>query len=233
MKIIELKDITKTYAMGSVSVEALKGVSLSIEQGDFVAVAGSSGAGKTTIMNMIGLVDSPTMGEIIIDNQSVTSLSDRELTKLRLKSLGFIFQSFNLIPVLSVYENIELPLLVGNSMADRRDRKAFVDYLIDEVGLTGRRNHKPSELSGGQRQRVAIARALVTRPKIVIADEPTANLDSQTGETILNLMKEINRTHDTTFVFSTHDNVIRDMADHVITLRDGAILSEERKKVLL
>ncbi|MBN2656530.1 MAG: ABC transporter ATP-binding protein [Spirochaetales bacterium] len=225
MNIIELKNITKTYAMGQVSVEALKGVSLSIAKGDFVAVSGPSGAGKTTIMNMIGLVDEPTDGEVCIDGSSVSGLSDRELTELRHRKLGFIFQSFNLMPVLNVFENIELPLLIGKDIPSRKERVEFVDYLVGEVGLTRWRGHRPSELSGGQRQRVAIARALVTRPEIVIADEPTANLDSATGESILNLMKEINRERQTTFVFSTHDGTIRNMADQVIQLHDGRVVS--------
>jgi len=231
MKVIELDNITKTYPMGHVTVNALKGVTLSIHEGDFVAVAGPSGAGKTTIMNMIGLVDQPTSGNIAIGGKSVSELTDSELTRMRHEYLGFIFQTFNLLPVLNVFENIELPLLIGKEFPRKKERIQWIDYLLEEVGLTRWKKHKPSELSGGQRQRVAIARALVTKPQIVIADEPTANLDSETGEMILSLMKKINSEQKTTFVFSTHDAVIRGMADHVIQLKDGKILSEERTSI--
>ena len=224
--IVNLTEITKTYQMGQVEVHALKGIDLSIREGDFVAVAGPSGAGKTTIMNMIGLVDQPTAGTVEIAGQNCSGLSDRALTDLRRELLGFIFQSFNLIPVLNVRENIELPLLLGDDPLPKGERDDWVDYLIEEVGLTSWRTHRPGELSGGQRQRVAIARALAGKPRIVIADEPTANLDTETGEAILSLMKQINKEQNTTFIFSTHDEVIRQMADHVVLLRDGMIQKE-------
>jgi len=228
MEIAELKNVKKIYPMGQVMVEALKGINLSIEKGDFVAVAGPSGAGKTTIMNMIGLVDSPSEGEVFIDDQLVTGRGDRRRTELRHQYLGFIFQSFNLLPVLNVFENIEIPLLIGKNYPSKKERTKMIDYLLDEVGLAQWKKHRPAELSGGQRQRVAIARALVTKPEIVIADEPTANLDSETGERILDLMKSINKEHKTTFIFSTHDEKIKQMADHVVYLRDGLVSSEEK-----
>ena len=229
MNQIILKQITKTYSLGSVAVPALKGVSLNIRKADFVAVAGPSGSGKTTMMNIIGLIDTPTSGILTIEGRDVSDLSRKERTLLRGETLGFIFQSFNLISVLSVYENIELPLTIGRNPVSAAQRHEIVVKLIDEVSLAGRENHRPSELSGGQQQRVAVARALVKNPPIVIADEPTANLDSETGHNILELMKRINREHGTTFIFSTHDPVIREMADHVVHLHDGLIINEERK----
>jgi len=227
--IVNIKDLWKIYPMGSLEVQALKGVNLQIVEGEFVSVAGPSGSGKTTLMNIIGLIDSFSRGSLAINGKEIVSRNRRELARLRRELLGFIFQSFNLLPVLNVFENVELPLIIsgkGGTKAERRDR---VDYLLEEVGLAERKKHIPTELSGGQQQRVAIARALVTRPRIVIADEPTANLDSATGEKVLSLMKEINRTEKTTFIFSTHDPQIWQMADHVIFLHDGLIKSEERR----
>jgi putative ABC transport system ATP-binding protein len=227
--IVSIKDIWKIYPMGNLEVEALKGVSLQIAEGEFVSVAGPSGSGKTTLMNIIGLIDSFNRGSLLINSMEIKNQSRRELAKLRRDLLGFIFQSFNLLPVLNVFENVELPLIIsgkGGSKAERRDR---VNYLLEEVELADRRKHIPTELSGGQQQRVAIARALVTNPRIVIADEPTANLDSGTGEKVLSLMKDINRTEKTTFIFSTHDPEIWQMADHVVFLHDGLIKSEERR----
>ncbi len=215
--------------MGEVSVEALKGIDLSIQKGDFVSVVGHSGAGKTTIMNVIGLIDKPTSGSVRISGQEVTALGDREVTELRHTSLGFIFQSFNLLPVLDVAENVELPLLLGKKYPPKKEREERVEHLLEEVGLADRMRHRPGELSGGQLQRVAIARALVTNPPIVIADEPTANLDSQTSENILRLMLKMNEEHKTTFIFSTHDMVIKELAVHVISLKDGLIVGEEKK----
>lgn len=229
MAIIELKDVKKTYPLGKVQVEAVKGVSFCIERGDFISIAGPSGSGKTTILNMIGLIDTPTSGEVYIEGQPISGLNDRQLTTLRHDTIGFIFQSFNLIPVLNVYENIEFPMLLGKSAMNKQERDDWIRYLINEVGLSDWIRHKPNELSGGQRQRVAIARALVTKPKIVLADEPTANLDSTTGEQIIELMKKINRELDTTFIFSTHDIKIVDIADHVIRLRDGLVTENYRK----
>jgi len=221
--IIEAKDVRKVYPLGKVEVEAVKGVSFSIEKGDFISIAGPSGSGKSTILNMIGLIDTPTSGEVYIEGKPISGLSDKQLTTLRHETIGFIFQSFNLIPVLNVYENVEFPLLLGKEKMGKGERKDWIDFLIAEVGLDQWRNHRSNELSGGQRQRVAIARALVGKPAIVMADEPTANLDSQNGEQILELMKKINQDMNTTFIFSTHDAKIVGMADHVIRLRDGLV----------
>ncbi len=230
MEIIRLEGVSKTYQMGKVTVPALSGVSLSLLEGDFVAIAGPSGSGKTTILNLIGLIDRPTAGTVTVTDKSTLRMTNAELTKMRRKVLGFIFQSFNLIAGLNVTENVELPLLIGASPMKKRERKDWVDYLLSEVGLTDRKTHRPRELSGGQQQRVAIARALAAKPKIVIADEPTANLDSKTGQTILTLMKKINAEQKTTFIFSTHDTVIHAMADHVVLLKDGAIETEYKRQ---
>jgi putative ABC transport system ATP-binding protein len=227
---IFLHNLRKTYPLGKITVEALNGINLEISAGDFAAVAGPSGSGKTTMMNIIGLIDSPTGGIVRINGRETSSLNRRELTRMRRDLIGFVFQSFNLLPVLTVFENVELPLTLGAGTLDKAEQKERVEYLLDEVGLLDRRRHKPSELSGGQQQRAAIARALVTRPRIVIADEPTANLDSATGEKVLTLMKKINREEGTTFIFSTHDPDIWKLANHVIFLRDGSIESEELRE---
>jgi putative ABC transport system ATP-binding protein len=229
MTIVELKDVQKVYPLGQTEVHAVRGVSFEIQKGDFISLAGPSGSGKTTILNLIGCIDTPTQGTVRINGMATERMSDSEITSLRHGALGFIFQSFNLIPVLNVYENIEFPLLLGRSGMGRKEKTEWIDFLIQEVGLEAWRNHRPSELSGGQRQRVAIARALAARPQIVLADEPTANLDSKTGEGIIALMKKINRDRDTTFVFSTHDSSIVDIADHVIRLQDGMVVSDQRK----
>jgi putative ABC transport system ATP-binding protein len=228
MSIIEIVEARKTYPLGKVQVEAVKGVGFCIERGDFISIAGPSGSGKTTILNMIGLVDRPSAGEVIIEGKPTSKLNDKALTTLRHETLGFIFQSFNLIPVLNVRENIEFPLLLGARKFQKKEAAEWIDFLIEEVGLTNWKDHKSNELSGGQRQRVAIARALVTKPKIVLADEPTANLDSTTGEQIIDLMKKINRDMGTTFIFSTHDAKIVGIADHVIRLRDGLVTENVR-----
>jgi len=230
MSIIELSEVRKTYPLGKTEVQAVKGVSFRIERGDFISIAGPSGSGKTTILNMIGLVDRPSGGEVLIEGKPTSKLADRELTTLRHETLGFIFQSFNLIPVLNVRENVEFPLLLGAKRQPKKEAAEWVDFLIEEVGLTDWKGHRSNELSGGQRQRVAIARALVTKPKIVLADEPTANLDSATGEQIIELMKKINRDLETTFIFSTHDAKIVDIADHVVRLRDGLVTENFRRE---
>ncbi|MFP4363033.1 MAG: ABC transporter ATP-binding protein [Spirochaetia bacterium] len=229
MGIIRLEDVRKVYPLGKVEVEAVKGVSFEIEKGDFISIAGPSGSGKTTILNMIGCIDTPTDGKVEINGTVTNGLSDKEITRLRHNVIGFIFQSFNLIPVLNVYENIEFPLLLDKNKMSKEETQKWINYLIEEVGLTEWKNHRPNELSGGQRQRVAIARALATKPQIVLADEPTANLDSTTGEAIIELMKKINREQETTFIFSTHDPSIVSIADHVIRLHDGLVSSEERR----
>ena len=208
--------------MGSIEVQALKGVSLEIEEGEFVCIAGRSGSGKTTLMNIIGLIDNFDRGSLVINGCAIKNQSRKELAKLRREFIGFIFQSFNLLPVLNVFENVEIPLIIAKK-GNKEERRQRVNYLLEEVELADRSGHIPAELSGGQQQRVAVARALVTKPRIVIADEPTANLDSATGEKVLSLMKKINREEKTTFIFSTHDSDIWKMADKIIFLHDGLI----------
>jgi putative ABC transport system ATP-binding protein len=221
--IVQVQDVSKNYTLGTFVVHALRGISLDVEAGEFLAIAGPSGSGKTTLLNLIGCVDTPTGGQVAIAGQSTGRMSERQLTRLRLHTIGFIFQSFNLVSVLSVFQNVELPLLLQRS-ASAKERRQRVRALLDRVGIAEYAKHRPSELSGGQRQRVAIARALVTRPQLVLADEPTANLDSVTGTNILDLMKELNRTEKTTFIFSTHDARVWAYASSVVRLADGQIL---------
>ena len=228
MAVITLNNVKKIYPLGKTEVKAVNGVSFNMEKGDFISIAGPSGSGKSTILNMIGCIDTPTEGQVKILGKDTGKLNDRELTDLRHRVIGFIFQSFNLIPVLNVYENIEFPLLLGKTFKSKRNNKDWIDHLIREVGLENWRNHRPNELSGGQMQRVAIARALAVKPQIVLADEPTANLDSTTGQTIVELMKKISEEVGTTFVFSTHDKSIVEIADHIIRLKDGLIIEEKR-----
>jgi putative ABC transport system ATP-binding protein len=226
--IVELSGVGKDYPLGEVVVRALCDVDLAIGQGEFTVVAGPSGSGKTTLLNLIGCMDTPTRGEVRVDGQSIGALSDRGLTRLRRHKLGFIFQSFNLIPVLDVYRNVQFPLLLqGGLSAAERDRR--VRAIIDDVGLTPQLRQHPHELSGGQRQRVAIARALVARPRIVLADEPTANLDSVTGLAIIDLMRDINARHQTTFIFSTHDARVMEHARRIVRLVDGRVADDEVK----
>ena len=228
MAVVELKGVKKHYMLGDTRVEALRGVYLEIDKGEFLAVAGPSGSGKSTMLNMFGCIDTPTEGVVRIDGLDVEGLGDKELTRYRREKIGFIFQSFNLIPVLDVYENIEFPLLLRRSLS-RKEREERVMRFIEEVGLQDRIKNKPNELSGGQRQRVAIARALVAEPLIVLADEPTANLDSETGIRIVELMRRINEEDRTTFVFSTHDAHIMREARRVVNILDGRIVSGEAR----
>ncbi len=220
---VRIENVSKVYPLGKTSVQALKNIELAIQEGEFTTIAGPSGCGKSTLLNLIGCMDTPTTGEVYVEGQPISQLKDKELTRLRLEKLGFIFQSFNLIPVLTVYQNIEFPLLIHGGFT-KKERAARIDALMEEVGLQPQAQQKSNELSGGQRQRVAIARALVTQPRIVLADEPTANLDSATGERIIDLMKTINRTHKTTFIFSTHDPQVMKQASRVVRLKDGAVL---------
>lgn len=224
--IIELKEVNKDYPLGKLTVHALKSINLIIEQGEFTVVMGPSGSGKTTLLNLIGCMDKPTSGDVLINGLSTKNMNDRKLTNLRLYNLGFIFQNFNLIPVLNVFQNVEFPLLLqGKYSKCERERK--VKEIVERVGLTEQLNQRPNELSGGQRQRVAIARALVGNPHIVLADEPTANLDSVTGLSIIDLMREINRETKTTFIFSTHDLKVMEHAKRIIKLLDGTIESDQ------
>jgi putative ABC transport system ATP-binding protein len=220
---IELIGVVKEYELGKTKVEALRGVSLKIEKGEFTSLVGPSGSGKTTLLNVAGLLDKATSGEVLVDGVEVGSLPSRELAGLRGEKIGFIFQGFNLVPVFDVYENIELSLILAKSPGSRREWKDRITRVIDEVGLSELATHKPSELSGGQRQRVAIARALVKRPRIILADEPTANLDSKTAFSIIELMRALNDEENTTFVFSTHDDRVLKYARRVLRIEDGEI----------
>ncbi|MBM4352322.1 MAG: ABC transporter ATP-binding protein [Deltaproteobacteria bacterium] len=222
--VVVLENVSKEYPLGKLVVPALKDVSLSIGAGEFVSIAGPSGSGKTTLLNLVGCVDTPTSGVVRVDGLDIGRLSERELTRLRLEKLGFIFQSFNLIAVLDTFQNVEFPLLLQGKLSHRERRDVVVE-LLERVGLGKHARHRPNELSGGQRQRVAIARALVTRPRIVLADEPTANLDTGTGASIVDLMKSINETQGTTFIFSTHDARVMKHADRVVRLEDGRVVS--------
>jgi len=224
---ISMSDLSRVYQSGDTQVQALDRVSLDIDQGEFLAIAGPSGSGKTTLLNIIGCIDSADQGQLNIDNINVTSIEPKNLAGFRRKKLGFIFQSFNLIPVLTAYENVALVLnLLDIPEQEIRTRTMA---LLDEVGLQGLENRRPAKLSGGQQQRVAIARALIKNPSIVLADEPTANLDSKNGNDVLNLMKAMNQKYNTTFIFSTHDQMVMDYASRLVQLHDGAIHSDERR----
>jgi putative ABC transport system ATP-binding protein len=224
--IVAVENVSKIYQLCKTEVPALRGVSLEIGRGEFLSIAGPSGSGKTTLLNMVGCVDTPTSGRVVVDGQDTKDLSERALTDLRLHRIGFIFQTFNLVQVLSVHQNVEFPLLLQGGLT-RKERSRRVASLLEAVGLAAHARHRPSELSGGQRQRVAVARALVTNPPLVLADEPTANLDSQTGGTIIDLMKDMNARDGTTFIFSTHDPKVMAHATAVIRIADGLITSRE------
>ena len=229
MSLLTLKDITKIYQQGEIAVPALRGINLEIETGEFTTVFGPSGSGKTTLLNVIGCLDKPTEGEIYFNSNNIADLSKKELSIVRRKNIGFVFQSYNLIPVLTAYENVEfaVKILEHLSQADIHDK---VMHILDLVGLEGLENRKPNELSGGQKQRVAIARALVKEPKLVLADEPSANLDSDTSEEVLQVMLKMNEELDTTFLFSTHDPLVMDYAKREIELKDGLITKDERRE---
>jgi putative ABC transport system ATP-binding protein len=221
---VSVHDVTKVYALGQTRVQALSGVTLSVSEGEFMAVAGPSGSGKSTLLNLIGGLDRPTSGRVVIGGQDVSELGDDQLSDLRAQRIGFIFQTFNLIPVLSAVENVEFPLLVRvGAPLPRGQARERARQALAQVGLGDFARHRPDELSGGQRQRVAVARALVTLPALVLADEPTANLDSATGEAIIDLMLDINRRQRTTFLFSTHDPRVMAHAHRVVRLSDGRL----------
>jgi putative ABC transport system ATP-binding protein len=227
MSIVQCQEITKTYRQGKVDVTALHGISLDVAEGGFVALAGPSGSGKTTLLNLIGGLDRPNAGRIVIGDKDYADLSDSQMADLRLHRIGFVFQAYNLIPVLSAVENVEyVMLLQGVPSAERRRRARRI---LDDVGLADKYHRRPAELSGGQQQRVAVARAIVADPSIVLADEPTANLDSRTGEELLRLMQEMNSRRKVTFIFSTHDEMVMAHAHRVITIRDGRIADDRTK----
>jgi len=224
---IQVKDVVKDYHTGETVVHALRGVSMEIDQGEFISIAGPSGSGKTTLLNLIGCIDKVDSGEVIIHGQPVSGLNKNELALFRRKNLGFVFQSFNLIPVLTACENVSFVLSLLDVSDNEVEERTMT--LLKEVGLEGMENRRPSRLSGGQQQRVAIARALIKEPQIILADEPTANLDSKTGRDILDLMEVMNKKHNTTFVFSTHDQMVMDFAHRLVLLHDGEITQDERK----
>jgi putative ABC transport system ATP-binding protein len=221
MPFIKTSQLTKEYQLGKTTVHALRGVDIEVEKGEYLCVSGPSGAGKSTFLNLIGLLDRPTSGSIHFDDTEVHTLDRKKFHRFRRGRIAFIFQSFNLVPVLDARENIEFPLLIQKIDAAERNRR--IDAITEEVGIRGFLDHKPDELSGGQRQRVAIARALVTRPEVIIADEPTANLDSVTGRTIMGLLKRLNREERTTFIIASHDTTLIREADRMIRIVDGLV----------
>ncbi len=220
-------NVSKVYRMGEIDLTVIKDLNLNIEYGEFIAIVGPSGSGKSTILNLLGCLDKPTNGKILIDETDVTKLDTTALANFRGENIGFIFQSFNLIPVLSVYENIEYPLIMIQDLPQDERHKRIMKLLAD-VDMLDQKDKFPDQLSGGQRQRVAIARALVTKPKIVFADEPTANLDTQTSNQIITLMRNIQKEFNTTFIFATHDEKIVTAVDRIITLVDGIVTDDRR-----
>jgi len=223
---VEVRDLVKIYKLGAVQIKALRGVSFSCRRGEMVAIVGPSGSGKTTLLNLIGTLDKPTSGQVLLDGVDVTKLSEKELTLLRRKKIGFVFQFFNLIPVLTAFENVELPMLIAGVKKEVREKRA--KYLLELVGLTDRMHHKPDELSGGEQQRVAIARALANKPTLLLADEPTGDLDTETGLKVVNLMRELTKKENATAIIVTHDLDVASIADRILKMRDGKIISEEK-----
>lgn len=227
MSIVSVRDLRREYQQGNLTVRALDGVDLDIEPGEFTVLMGSSGSGKTTLLNQIGGLDRPTSGTVAIEGTDLGSLSDGQLSDLRLNKLGFVFQAYNLVPVLSAYENAEFVLLLQGVPA--RERRERVMKTLADVGLTGLEKRRPAELSGGQQQRVAVARAIAGRPTLVLADEPTANLDSKTGHALIDLMRSLNEDHGITFVFATHDPKVMDAAKRIVRMEDGKVIEDERR----
>ena len=221
------ENVTKVYKMGEIELKVIKDLNLSIDYGEFIAIVGPSGSGKSTVLNIIGCLDKPSSGKVVIDGVDITLLNTTELANFRGENIGFIFQSFNLIPVLNVYENIEYPLIMIQNLP-QEERHERIMKLLKEVDMLEQKDKFPDQLSGGQRQRVAIARALVTKPKIVFADEPTANLDTKTSNQIITLMRNIQKEFNTTFIFATHDEKIVTAVDRIITLVDGVITDDRR-----
>jgi putative ABC transport system ATP-binding protein len=225
--IVECQGVSKTYQQGKVEVTALTNVYLNVAKGGFIALAGPSGSGKTTLLNLIGGLDKPDSGAIRVDGQAYEDLNSSQMADLRLTHIGFVFQSYNLIPVLSALENVEYVMLLQGRPANERRQRAR--EILNIVGLGDKYNRRPAELSGGQQQRVAVARAIVSNPSIVLADEPTANLDSKTGESLLQLMRQMNQERSVTFIFSTHDKMVMDYARRIVVIRDGRISEDSRK----
>ncbi|MGN0278950.1 MAG: ABC transporter ATP-binding protein [Lachnospiraceae bacterium] len=219
MNLLEVKNISKTYGSGEAAVEALKNVSFSVEKGEFLAIVGESGSGKSTLLNMIGALDSPTSGKVIIDGKDIMAMKDNAATVFRRRNIGFIFQAFNLIPELTVEQNIVFPLLLDYQKPDQK----YLDELLKVLNLENRRKHLPSQLSGGQQQRVAIGRALITRPSIILADEPTGNLDSKNSSEVIALLKDASRKYEQTIIMITHNRVIAQSADRILQVKDGVV----------
>jgi putative ABC transport system ATP-binding protein len=227
MEVANLTNVTRIYKIGEVETRALNGITLTIESGEFTSLVGPSGSGKTTLLQLIGCLDQPTSGQVVINGQETTGLNRNQRADLRKGTIGFVFQFFALIPTLTAYENVEMPLLLnGKTPAQRRQR---VMELLEAVDMTGHSHHRPDQLSGGQQQRIAVARALSTNPKMILADEPTANLDTENGEQVMGIMKKLNDETGTTFVFATHDPRVIKYAKRVVTLQDGLIVSDSKK----
>ena len=227
MSVIKAENLTKVYTETAVPVHALNGVTLNVEEGEFTAIVGPSGCGKTTLLNILGGLDNPTEGEVEVANTDITGMKDNQLIDFRLNNIGFVFQAYNLIPVLTNKENVEFIMLLQKTPKADRDKRAM--DLLEEMGIADKANQRPSELSGGQQQRVAVARALASKPKFILADEPTANLDSTATANLLDMMARMNKEENATFVFSTHDQRVIDKARRVITLEDGKIVSDETR----
>lgn len=228
MCLIKSENISKIYQTNHVEVHALDQVSLSVDKGEFLSIAGPSGSGKTTLLNIIGCLDRASAGSLFLEGVEISTKSANQLADIRRGSIGFIFQTFNLVPILTAFENVEFPLILKGGL-DRSQRRDLVEQILTDVGLGGLTGRKPTEMSGGQQQRVAIARALVKKPPLILADEPTANLDSKTGREILELMLELNRKSGATFIFSTHDRMVMDFARRLLLLKDGRIESDEKR----
>jgi len=228
MSIIRLEKVSKIYQTNNISFTALNDVSFSVEPGEFLSIAGPSGSGKTTLLNIIGCLDVPTRGEVFLNDIQISTKKSTELANIRRYNIGFVFQTFNLIPILTAFENVEFPLILKGDMS-LKERHSLVEEILTEVGLKDFLNRKPSEMSGGQQQRVAVARALVKKPQLILADEPTANLDSKTGKEILELMLELNKKTNSTFIFSTHDRMVMDFAHRLVKLKDGRIESDVKR----
>ncbi len=223
MEILKTKDLCKSYGIGEIKVEALKNINISVQQGEFVAIVGASGSGKSTLLHLLGGIDKPTGGNVIVDEADIYTLSEKELAVFRRRKIGFIFQSYNLIPVLTAEENMTMPLLLDNREVDRK----YFEELLAILGLQNRRNHLPSELSGGQQQRVSIGRAMVYKPSIILADEPTGNLDSKNSKEIIELLQYSVKKYHQTLIVITHDLAIASAADRVITIDDGCVVKNE------
>lgn len=223
--VVECINLRKSYILGEVKVEAIRGINMQIKRGEMVSIMGPSGCGKTTLLNIIGSLDYPTSGKIILEGKDISDATEKELTRIRRKSVGFVFQFYNLLPVLSALENVELPMLIAGVSKEERNKRAL--ELLEKVDLLGRKNHKPDELSGGERQRVAIARSLANNPAILLADEPTGDLDTETGSAVLKLLKEVNKTENQTLVLVTHDLSIAKQSERIFHIKDGVISSIE------